>query len=387
MSGLLRGLGRNVIGLGFASFFTDLGAEMITPLIPVFLLQLGAPRAALGLIEGLGDAVASLLRIVSGWLSDRLGKRKVFVLAGYGVAAAMRPLMGLVAAAWQLGAIRIVDRIGKGVRLAPRDALIADSCDPSRRGRAFGFQRAMDNLGGVVGMLVAAALLRRWDGDLRSVFLLTAVPAACVLVVIAVVVRDTPPAAPPARLRLTLKPFGPEFRGFLATVGVFTLGNSSDLFLIPRLLGLGLGKEDVPLVWCAHTVVRMLAALPAGILADRLGKKRMVLAGWLVYAAAYAGLGFADSLLEGLVLLGLYGLYGSLAESVLRAIVADLVPAELRGTAYGMYYFVVGVAILPANLAFGAVWDEWGSGAAFGGSAALALLATGMLLRIRTRAA
>jgi MFS family permease len=367
------------VGLGFASFFTDLGSEMITPLIPVLLLQLAAPRAALGLIEGLGDAVASLLRIVSGWMSDRLGKRKIFVFAGYGIAAAMRPLMGLATAAWHLGAVRIVDRIGKGVRLAARDALIADSSEPAHRGRAFGFQRAMDNLGGVIGMLVAAALLRLWEGDVRRVFLLTAIPAACVLLVIGLVVRDVPPSAPPARLRLTLAPFGPEFRTFLAIVALFTLGNSSDLFIIPRLLDAGLPKEWVPLVWCGHTVVRMAAALPAGILADRFGKKRMVVAGWTVYAVVYAGLGLTDSLPWALGLLALYGLYWSLAESVLRAIVADLVPAELRGTAYGMYYFVVGVTILPANLAFGAVWDEWGPAPAFLGSAALAVLAALLL--------
>lgn len=385
---VFRGLGRNVVGLGFASFFTDLAAEMITPLLPVFLKKkLGAGPSALGIIEGLADSVASLLRLVSGWLSDRTGKRKFFVFAGYGVAAVTRPLMFVVTAAWQLGAIRFADRIGKGVRLAPRDALIADSCDPAHRGKAFGFQRAMDNLGGVLGMLLAWWLLRAFHGDFRKVFLLTAIPAACVLLVVGFVIRDRPPAAPPARLRITLAPFGRDFRWFLLTVTVFTLANSSDQFLIWRLSDLGLADEWVPLVWCGHTLVRMLAALPAGILADRFGKKPMVLGGWMIYAGVYWGLGFSRSLAPALALLALYGLYWSLAESVLRAIVADLVPEDLRGTAYGMYHFCVGLAFLPANLAFGFVWKTWGAGPAFLMGAALSVVACLMLLGVRGGAA
>jgi MFS family permease len=380
MRGLFRGLGRNVIGLGVASFFTDLASEMVTPLLPLFLArELGGTRVTLGVMEGLADSAASLLRLFSGWLSDRLRRRKLLVFLGYGVAAVVRPLFGLVAAAWQLALLRNVDRLGKGLRLAPRDALLADSCDPAARGKAFGFQRAMDNLGGVLGMLVAAGLVARWEGDYRKVFLVTAIPAACVLLVIAVVLRDRPATAPPAKLRLSLAPFDPTFRRFLAAVAVFTLGNSSDLFILSRLGDLGLPDRWILLVWCGHTVIRMLAALPAGVLADRLGRKRLVVAGWLVYAAVYAGLGLTASLPVALVLVAAYGLYWSLAESLLRAMVADLVPDDVRGTAYGMYWFTVGVMILPANLGFGLLWEYAGPAAAFLSGAALAAAATALL--------
>jgi len=386
MRGFLRSLGRNVLGLGLASFFTDLASEMATPLLPVLLeRELHAGRTALAWIEGLAEAATSLLRIASGWLSDRVGKRKFLIFLGYGLSALLRPLYGLVTAGWQVGAIRISDRISKAVRLAPRDALLADSADPALRGRAFGFQRAMDNLGGVLGMLIAAALLWNSDARLREIFRYTALPAAGVLLTVALVLRDRPAAAPPARLRLTLAPFDRTFRWFLATVAVFTLGNSSDLLLLSRLRELGLGIKWVPLVWCAHTAVRMVAALPAGMLADRWGKKRVVLVGWTVYAVVYAGLGLTNDLTAALVLVAVYGLYWSLGESLLRALVADLVPAEHRGTAYGLYWFSVGITVLPANLLFNAVWDRWHSGPAFLMEAAFAVAAGAMLLALPLR--
>ncbi len=372
MRRISRGLSRNVVGLGSASFFTDLGAEMITPLLPLFLMrEFRAGGVVLGAIEGVADSAASLLRIVSGWISDRARKRKIFILIGYGFSVVVRPLMGIVRATWHVGALRLIDRIGKGVRLAPRDALIADSCDPAYRGKAFGLQRMMDNLGGMLGMLIAAFLLLRFGGDYRRIFLLTAIPAACVIVVILLVVRDRPPQAPPARLKLTLKPFSPQFRWFLLTVTVFTLGNSSDFFILARLKGLGLADPTLLFVWCGHTAIRMSVALPAGMLADRFGKKRLVLLGWAIYAGAYFGLGVTSSLAAALALVAIYALYWSLADSVLRAIVADLVPENLRGTAYGMFHFCVGVAILPANLIFGALWDRLGPAPAFSTGAAL----------------
>jgi len=384
MRRLFRGLGRNVIGLGAASFFTDLASEMITPLIPIFLSkELKAGRAILGLIEGVSDSVASLLRLISGWLSDRLRKRKILIFVGYGFSVVMRPLMAVVGTAWHLGLLRLIDRVGKGIRLAPRDALIADSCEPAARGKAFGFQRMMDNLGGVLGMLIAAALLLHFAGHYRKIFLLTAIPASCVLLVIALVLRDRPSTAPPAKLRLSLRPFGFEFRWFLLTVVVFTLGNSSDLFIIARLSHVGMQDHWVVLIWCGHTAIRMLAALPAGMLADRFGKKRLVFVGWLLYAGVYAGLAFASSAASLMALLAAYALYWSLAESVLRAVVADLVPEELRGTAYGLYHFCVGIAILPANLLFGLLWDRVSAPAAFLTGAGLAALACLLWLRLR----
>ncbi len=384
MRRLFRGLGRNVLGLGTASFFTDLASEMITPLLPLFLArEFRAPRIALGVIEGLADMTASLLRLWSGWISDRLRRRKILILQGYGFSVVARPLMAVVTAVWHVGLLRLLDRFGKGIRLAPRDALIADSCEPAYRGKAFGLQRMMDNLGGVFGMLIAAALLTVFAGDFRTVFLITAIPASCVVLVILFAVKDIPSQAPPARLSLSLKPFQPRFRWFLLIVTVFTLGNSSDLFILLRLGELGLEARWVILIWCGHTLVRMLVALPAGVLADRWGKRRLVLAGWLLYAVTYAGFALTTSLAIAIVLVGIYAFYWSMAESVLRAIVADLVPQDLRGTAYGLYWFCVGIAILPANLWFGIVWERAGVRPAFLASAAIALVASAMLLALR----
>lgn len=386
MRQFLRGLGRNVLGLGLASFFTDLASEMATPLLPVLLeRELHAGRFALAWIEGLAETVTSLLRIASGWLSDRIGKRKFLIFLGYGISGLLRPLYGFVSVAWQVGALRVSDRICKAIRLAPRDALLADSADPAFRGRAFGFQRAMDNLGGVLGMLVASALLWNSDARLREIFRYTAIPAVGVLVVVGLVLRDRPSAAPPAPVRLTLAPFDGRFRWFLATVAVFTLGNSSDLLILARLRELGLGIKWIPLVWCGHTAVRMLSALPAGLLADRLGRKPLVLAGWMVYVVVYAGLGLADGLPVALALVGLYGLYWSLAESLLRAMVADLVPPEHRGTAYGLYWAAVGVTVLPANLLFNRVWERWTAAPAFLMEAGFAAAAGLMLLALPVR--
>lgn len=388
MRRLLRGLGPNVIALGFASFFTDFAAEMIVPLLAVFVVDsLKASKAALGAIEGISESAASILRVVSGWMSDRFRVRKPFILVGYGITSIARPIFGLAMAAWHVGAVRLLDRIGKGVRLSARDALIADSSEPWARGKAFGLQRALDHFGAMVAPLVAFMLLQGgWD--VREVFLLTAIPAALVLVVIAGFVRDVPVQGPPApRTRLSLAPFDGNFRWFLLTVTVFTLANSSDQFILLRARDAGLEAVHLPLVWSGLCLIRMLASLPAGIWSDRVDRRWVVLAGWIIYAVVYAGLAFARTPAAYLALVGIYGLHHALSESVLRAVVADLVPASVRGIAYGLFHFCVGIAILPASLGFGLIATRWGSGPAFLVGAALASLACVMLLRVRMRAA
>ncbi|HEU4339746.1 MAG TPA: MFS transporter, partial [Planctomycetota bacterium] len=292
MRRLLRGLGPNVIALSVASFFTDFGAELVIPLLPGFLRSMRATTETLGWIEGISDSLASILRVVTGWLSDRLGRRKIFVLAGYGIASAARPLFGFARVVWHVGAVRIADRLGKGLRLAARDALIADSCEPWARGKAFGLQKAMDHFGATLGPLLAMALLARgWD--YRGVFFLTAIPAAMVLVVIGGFVHDVRPAAAPAKLKLSLAPFDANFKWFLLTVTVFTLGNSSDLFILWRAKEVGIAEHHVPLVWSGLCFVRALASIPGGMLADRFDRRYVVIAGLAVYATVYAGLAFA----------------------------------------------------------------------------------------------
>ncbi len=385
MRRLLKGLGPNVVALGFASFFTDFGAELVVPLLPGFLRSMGATTQTLGWIEGIADSLASVFRVVSGWLSDWLGKRKVFVLAGYGIASVARPLFGVATMVWHAGVVRIADRFGKGLRLAARDALIADSCEPWARGKAFGFQKAMDHFGATLGPLLAAGLLAAGWG-VRGVFLLTAIPAAMVLFVIGGFVRDVPSAIPAPKLRLSLAPFDANFKWFLLTVTVFTLGNSSDLFILWRAVEVGVPEHNVPLVWSGICLVRALASIPGGLLADRIDRRYVVIAGFAVYATVYAGLAFASTWPAYLALVLFYGLYHALAESVLRAIVTDIVPAHLRGTAFGMFHFCMGIAFLPASIVFGTIMKAYGPAPAFLTGAVMAAIAAVMMLRVKPRA-
>ena len=383
MKRLFRGLKPNVYALGLTSFFTDFASEMVFPLMPFFLTGvLHASKSTLGLVEGSADSLAALLRIVSGWASDRVGKRKPFIFWGYALSSVARPFYAIATAGWHVLAIRLTDRLGKGTRLAARDALIADSCEKGDRGRAFGLQGAMDNFGAALGPILASLLLY-WGVPLRRVFLLTAIPAAAVMIVIAVFVRDIRSTAPPAQLRLSLKPFGGRFRWFLLTIAVFTMANSSDAFLVQRAPDCGIPIVWVPIFWAGFSTLRSLLALPGGALADRFDRRYVVLAGWLIYAGCYAGLAFAGTPGPFLALIAVYAAFSALATSNLRAIVVDLVPADLRGTAFGLFYFAIGLVSLPSSLLFGALSEHASPRTAFLTDAALALVACVMLLMLR----
>jgi MFS family permease len=375
-------LGRNVLALAAVSFLTDVSSEMTYPLLPVFLTAvLGASATSIGVIEGAAESVAALLKLVSGWLSDRVARRKPLVLAGYGIASAIRPLIGLAQSASQVLAIRVTDRVGKGIRTSPRDALIADSVDPSIRGRAFGFHRSADHAGAVVGPLIAFALLRWSTVDLRHVFLWTAVPGALAVLALLFGVRETARATPPAAMAaksggLDFKaPLGRRFWAFLGVLFLFTLGNSTDAFLLLRASKLGVSAALIPILWALLHVVKSAASTPGGALSDRIGRKPLLIAGWLVYAAVYLALGQARKQWHAWALFAVYGIYFGLTEGVEKAFVADLVPADRRGAAFGWYNLALGLGALPASLIFGALWDKAGPATAFGFGASMALLA------------
>lgn len=372
-------LGRNVLALSAVSLLTDVASEMAYPLLPLFLVSIGAGAAALGAVEGAAESAAALLRLASGWWSDRLRRRKPLVVAGYALASAARPLLGFAQAVGHVLAVRLADRIGKGIRGAPRDALIADSAAPAERGRAFGFQRAADHLGAVLGPLAAFALLRWSHLDLRTLFFLTAVPGLFAVLTVVFAVRETPPAEPsrPLDLRASL---GKRFWRFLAVLFVFTLGNSSDAFLLLRAADLGLDAAMIPILWAFLHVVKSLSSTPGGALSDRIGRRPLLVAGWLLYAGVYLALGRATETWQVWVLFGFYGLYFGLTEGVEKALVADLVPAERRGTAFGWYNLALGLGAFPASLLFGLLWEQWGPGLAFSFGAVLALLAAVGLL-------
>jgi MFS family permease len=374
-------LGRNVLALAAVSFLTDVASDMTYPLLPMFLATvLGASATAVGAIEGAAESTAALLKLFSGWLSDRVSRRKPLVLAGYGIASLIRPLIGFAQVASQVLAIRVADRIGKGIRGAPRDALIADSVDPATRGRAFGFHRAADHAGAVVGPLLAFALLS-WGGlELRDVFLLTAIPGALAVAMVLFGVREVPREAPAQSQgnsrKLDLRaPLGRRFWSFLAVLLVFTLGNSTDAFLLLRARDLGIDAALIPILWAVLHVVKALSSTPAGALSDRIGRKPLLVAGWLLYAGVYLALAFAETAWHAWALFAIYGVYFGLTEGVEKALVADLVPADVRGTAFGWYNLAIGVGALPASLIFGLIWDGAGAPAAFGFGAAMALVA------------
>lgn len=377
-------LGRNVISLGAVSFLTDVSSEMIYPLLPVFITTvLGADAAFVGAIEGAAETTAALLKLASGWWSDRVRRRKPLVVIGYGIATVARPLVAIAQSAAQVLAIRVSDRVGKGLRNAPRDALIAESVDPSIRGRAFGFHRAMDNAGGVVGPLIAFGVLTWHFAELRTVFWLAAIPGVLSLLVVILFVRDVPRAASRAAskgLDLT-QPMGARFWRVMGVILLFTLGNSTDAFLLLRANQLGVPVALAPILWAALHVVKSTSNIPGGVLSDRIGRRPTLIAGWLLYALVYLGFARAGAAWQAWALFAAYGVFFGLTEGSERALVADMVGLERRGTAFGWYNLAIGLGALPASLMFGYVWDRWGAPTAFLMGASLALAAAvGMTL-------
>ena len=385
-------LGRNVIALGAVSFFTDASSEMIYPLLPVFLTAtLGASAGMLGAIEGAAETTASLLKLASGWWSDRVRRRKPLVVLGYTLASLARPLIAVAQTATQVLAIRLTDRVGKGIRNSPRDALIADSVDPAVRGRAFGFHRAADHAGGVIGPLLAFALLQWLMLDVRTVFWIALVPGALAVFTVIVFVREVARPGPPAVVAsVPGMPGGrlpASFWKYLAAVLLFTLGNSTDAFLLLRANQLGVPVALTPILWAVLHVVKSSTSTHGGMLSDRIGRRPALIAGWLLYALVYVGFAFAAVQWHAWALFIVYGFYFALTEGPERALVADLVPIARRGTAFGWFHLTIGLGMLPASLLFGWIWDAHGSATAFLVGAALAVTASAWLSRVPLQAA
>ncbi|HVA58790.1 MAG: MFS transporter [Gemmatimonadaceae bacterium] len=372
-------LARNVVALGLVSFFTDMSSEMIYPLLPVFLtVTLGASAAFVGAIEGTAESVSALLKLASGWWSDRARQRKPLVLAGYLLASMTRPLVAVAQTAGQVLAIRVTDRVGKGLRTSPRDALIADSVDVSIRGRAFGFQRAWDNAGAVAGPVIAFLLLQ-WEGlTLRHVFWLALVPGVFAIATLMWGVREVPRnptrSGTGAPLDLSQR-MGGRFWAFMAVIFVFTLGNSTDAFLLLRAKQLGVPLALTPIIWALLNAVKSLTNTPGGALSDRMGRRPTLVIGWLFYAAVYLAFAHASRQWHAWVLFAVYGIYFGFTEGAERALVSDLVPAARRGTAFGWFNLAVGIGALPASLIFGVIWDRVSPAAAFTLGASLAMVA------------
>lgn len=378
-------LHRNVKALGVVSFLTDASSEMIYPLLPAFVTgPLRAGPALLGVIEGLAEAVAALVKVASGRLSDRMPRKKPLVVAGYGLSSFARPLLALAASPLQVLAVRLADRVGKGVRGAPRDALIAEVTPAAQRGRAYGFHRAMDHAGAMTGPLLASAVLL-FTSELRLVFAAAAVPAALAVAALVFGVREDEPNtssfSPSAGAIPPGGPLGSGFRRYLVVLAVFTLGNSSDAFLLLRAQETGIPLALIPALWAWHHLIKAAASTWGGTLSDRFGRKRAILLGWGFYGLAYAGFALAGSPLEVVALFSVYGLFHALTEGPERALVADLAGPASRGRAFGLFHAVTGAMLLPASLLTGVLWQRLGAETALGVGAVLAIVAAlGLLL-------
>ncbi len=389
-------LPRNVLALSLVSLLNDTSSEIIYPLMPAFLaLTLGASPFAIGLIEGFAESISSILKLFSGYLSDRFDTRKWPVFFGYSLAAVTRPILALVTSWPQVLGVRIADRVGKGIRGAPRDALIASSVPIAERGFAFGFNRAADNLGAVIGPILAFILLSIFAtnqdfptaGEYQRVFLFASVPVILGLFVVLFYVRDekrNENGVSPHPVKLSLAGFDSNFKRLLVVVAVFTLSNSTDAFLLLRAQQTGIHPAILPLLWVVLHVSKVGSSLIGGDLSDRIGRKKLIMSGWIVYALVYCGFAFVDAQWQTWVLFIIYGTYFGMTEGVEKALVADLVPEKLRGTAYGLYNLAFGITVFPASLLFGLIWNQYGSATAFFISSGVSVLAALMLLTINT---
>jgi len=370
----VRGFHPNLFFLGVVSFLTDVSSEMIFTLVPLFLSNvLGAATTIIGLVGGISESADALFRIFSGWLSDRIGKRKLLAVAGYSISTVAKPFMYLASTWGVVLGVRFSDRVGKGIRTSPRDALLADSAPPGERGKSFGLHRAMDTSGAVVGLAIAALVIYLVQGgglelSLRTyqwLVLIGIVPAVLAVVILLKFVkereREPLPGAPRPGFNLfkLAAGFDTRFKVFLAVMALFTLGNSSDFFVILRAQNLGSSVFHIVLMLVILNAAYAAISLPAGRLSDRLGRRRVIALGWGVYATVYLGFAVASELWQVWLLFAAYGIYYGIVEGVARAFVADLVPEEKRGTAYGLYHGVVGLTLLPASLIAGWLWQSY----------------------------
>ncbi len=363
------GFGKNVVVSGFVSFFMDVSSEMIYPLVPLFLANiLGANKSVIGLIEGIAESTASLLKVFSGYFSDRIGNRKWLMAAGYGLSILSRPIVALATGWHQVLGFRFTDRVGKGVRTAPRDAIIAESTESAFLGRAFSFHRSLDTLGAVAGPALAFFLLKVFSGDYRKVFWISLAPGlAAVLLIIFFITEKKRASAEtdPERPRLTLKHFDWRFKFFVLIAAIFAIGNSSDVFLILKAQQAGIAAALIPVVYLLFNLVYAISAIPAGIAADRFGKKRVILLGFMLFTAVYYGFAVAHGARSIWILFAFYGIFMGLTEGVQKAFLSTIIPAELKATAFGVYNTVVGLAMFPASLIGGWLWDSISPSATF----------------------
>jgi MFS family permease len=374
----LRDLPRNVWAVSLTSFLMDISSEMVINILPLFLFNvLGVRMSLIGVIEGIAEATASLLKLFSGWFSDRLRARKWLAVSGYAISALVKPFFYFANSWITIAAVRFTDRVGKGIRTAPRDALVADSVTEKTRGLAFGFHRAADTAGATLGLLVALGVVwyvqsnvvQLGESTFRIIVLVSLIPAALAVLTLAIGAQDVPVSGQHAAPKFAFKSLGKPFMVFMVIVSVFEIGNSSDAFLVLRAQERGLSVIGILSMLVVFNLVYTLVSTPAGSLSDRIGRKRLIIAGWFVYAVVYLGFGLAQTAVQVWVLYAFYGLYYGLAYGTSKAMIADLVPENVRGTAYGTYNAAIGILDFPASVIAGVLWQGVGAWTGLGAAA------------------
>lgn len=379
------GFNRNIMFTGLTSFLTDTSVKMIYSVMPMFLMSIGASKASLGLIEGVAESTASLIKALSGFWSDRIGKNKPFMLLGYALSAVIMPLYAFVVSPMQVLVLRFIERFGKGIRTAPRDSLIAGSVTNNETGRSFGLQKAMDNSGAIAGPLLAFVLLSAFNDNYRLIFLIAGIPAILAIFIIIFGIREAAKHSSELFTKFRFSDFPKRYYLFLAIIFAFTLGNSTDALLMVKANDVGIKVAFIPLMYLVMNVVSVVAAIPVGSLSDRVGKERILVIGFLIYALVYFGFGRASHNLTITLLFAFYGLYSAATDSIQKAFVTDITDRNKKGTGLGIYNALLGITLLPASLIAGALYDRVNSRIPFYfGSAMAALAAVLMVVFIMT---
>ncbi|MGD0342583.1 MAG: MFS transporter [Bacteroidales bacterium] len=374
------GFNRNIFFTGFTSFLTDTSVKMVYSIMPMFLLSIGASKTSLSLIEGVAESTASLIKALSGFWSDKIGKNKPFMIIGYGLSALIIPLYTFVISPIQVLFLRFIERFGKGIRTAPRDSLIAGSVTDGETGKSFGLQKAMDNSGAIVGPLIAFALLSIFPGNFRIIFLLAGIPGIFGILVLIFGIREAKRNKTDLLTQFHLRDFSKRFYFFLAIIFIFTLGNSTDALLMVKANEVGVKVAFIPLVYLITSVVAVLLAIPLGTLSDRIGKEKLLIVGFLIYAIVYYGFGVTGSIKTIIALFALYGFYSASTDSVQKALVSDIIDKNKKGTGLGIYNGLLGITLLPASLIAGELYDKINSKVPFYFGATTALISAILML-------
>jgi MFS family permease len=371
----LFGFSRNIMFTGIISFLTDCSVKIIYSIMPMFLMSLGASKTSLALIEGLAESTASIFKVISGFWSDKIGKNKPFMLIGYGLSSLVLPLYAFVITPLHVLIIRFTERVGKGIRTAPRDSLIAGSVTNDETGKSFGLQKAMDNSGAIVGPLIAFGLLSFFPGNFRLILVFAGIPALIAVFVIIFGLKDVLKSKQELFTKFHFMDFSPKFYLFLVVIFIFTLGNSTDALLMVRANELGIKVTFIPLVYLVTSVVSVIMAIPIGSLSDKIGKEKILVAGFIIYALVYFGFGATSGTRLIVALFALYGLYSAATDGIQKAFISDLVDKNKKGTAMGIYNALLGLTLLPASLIAGVLYDKVDSKAPFYFGAVTAILA------------